>query len=97
MSVFCMSPDYFDLILMDIQIPVMDGKEATRRIRAAGFKCIPIIAVTAETMKGDREKCLGAGMNDYISKPIKQDTIFSMVKKYIKQSRHSRPSRMPEN
>ncbi len=82
-SMYLADPDKFDLIFMDIQMPVMDGKEATRRIRAAGSTTIPIIAMTAETMKGDREKCLEAGMNDYISKPIKRETVYQMVKKYI--------------
>jgi signal transduction histidine kinase/CheY-like chemotaxis protein/streptogramin lyase len=83
-SVYLANPDKFDLIFMDIQMPVMDGKEATRRIRAAGLTTIPIIAITAETMKGDREKCLEAGMNDYISKPIKRNTVYQMVKKYLR-------------
>ena len=83
-SMYLTDPDKFDLIFMDIQMPMMDGKEATRRIRAAGFTTIPIIAMTAETMKGDREKCLEAGMNDYISKPIKRGIVYQMVKKYIR-------------
>ena len=82
-SAFMADPDSFDLILMDVRMPVMDGKEATRRIRAAGYDKIIIIAVTAETMKGDREKCIEAGMNDYISKPVKQETVYRMIKKYI--------------
>ena len=75
-------PDKFHLIFMDIQMPHMDGFDATRRIREKGFKDIPIIAMTAQTMKGDREKCLEAGMDDYIAKPIKRETVFSMVKKW---------------
>jgi CheY-like chemotaxis protein len=80
--IFSEAPDHFDLIFMDIQMPVMDGREATAAIRGKGFRKIPIIAMTAETMQGDRERCLAAGMDDYISKPIKRDLVFRMVKKY---------------
>jgi len=75
-------PHRFDLIFMDVQMPQMDGLEAAKTIREKGFKDIPIIAMTAQSMKGDREKCLEAGMNDYISKPIKREVVFSMVKKW---------------
>ncbi|MGD2086421.1 MAG: response regulator [Candidatus Aminicenantes bacterium] len=75
-------PDQFDIIFMDVQMPEMDGKAATRAIRSQGFAQIPIIAMTAQAMKGDREKCLEAGMNDYISKPIKREAVFAMVKKW---------------
>jgi CheY-like chemotaxis protein len=80
--IFSEAPDHFDLIFMDIQMPVMDGREATAALRGKGFREIPIIAMTAETMQGDRERCLAAGMDDYISKPIKRDLVFRMVKKY---------------
>ena len=75
----------FDLILMDIQMPVMDGVEATRAIRSAidlGAKSnIPIIAMTAYTMAGDREKFLAAGMNDYIAKPVNKDELLAVIER----------------
>jgi signal transduction histidine kinase/ligand-binding sensor domain-containing protein/DNA-binding response OmpR family regulator len=80
---FLSDPEGFDLILMDIQMPVMDGKKAAQMIREKGFTQIPIIAMTAASMKGDREKCLEAGMNDYISKPIKRDALYNMIKKWV--------------
>jgi len=74
-----------DLILMDIHMPEMDGIEATRLIRSeSGSKSrIPIIALTADAMTGDREKCLAAGMDDYITKPFKPDDIRKVLKKYL--------------
>lgn len=76
-------PDRFDLIFMDIQMPEMDGREATREIRKRGFSRVPIIAMTAESLKGDCEKCLNAGMDDYISKPIRKQVVFGMIKKWV--------------
>jgi CheY-like chemotaxis protein/nitrogen-specific signal transduction histidine kinase len=76
------------LVLMDCQMPVMDGYEATINIRSG--ECgeshlnIPIIAMTAHAMTGDREKCLEIGMNDYFTKPIEQDKILTILKKWIK-------------
>ncbi|MBN2420163.1 MAG: response regulator [Deltaproteobacteria bacterium] len=78
--------DEFDIVLMDIQMPEMDGVEATRKIRESNSasinKDIPIIAMTAHAMKGDREKFIEAGMNDYISKPIIIEEFLSVIEKY---------------
>ncbi len=71
----------FDLVLMDIQMPVMDGLAATRQIRVLPYPLcdVPIIAVTANAMNGDREKYLAEGMNEYVAKPIDQTTLLSVV------------------
>ena len=82
-EIFRKNPDKFDTILMDVQMPEMDGYEATRQIRKLGFTDIPIIAMTANAMKGDRERCLEAGMSDYFTKPIKRDIVFSILDKWL--------------
>jgi two-component system, sensor histidine kinase and response regulator len=71
----------YDLILMDVQMPEMDGIEATKRIRAmaGAARDIPIIAMTANAMKGDRERLLAVGMNDYVSKPIDKGQLFLAI------------------
>lgn len=86
-------PDSFDLIFMDIQMPEMDGMEATREIRKWESKInseqprhIPVAAITANAMKGDMEKCLEAGMDDYTTKPIKRDVVFKMLEKWVFES-----------
>jgi signal transduction histidine kinase/DNA-binding response OmpR family regulator len=82
---FASAPGDFDLILMDVQMPKMDGLEATREIRNRGFNDIPIVAMTANAMKGDREICIDAGMNDYITKPIKREIVFQIIEKWVNQ------------
>jgi len=83
--------EHFDLILMDVQMPEMDGFEATAEIREKELELatrnsqpvtrIPIVAMTAHAMKGYRDKCLKAGMDDYISKPVKPEELFEVIKK----------------
>src|SRR6202161_1268173 len=78
--------EQFDAILMDVQMPEMDGFEATAAIRRkearAGVEYTPIIAMTAPAMNGDRERCIEAGMDDYISKPINSKALFEMLNVY---------------
>ncbi|WP_139302521.1 response regulator, partial [Thalassotalea sp. PP2-459] len=77
----------FDLVFMDCQMPVMDGYEATQKVRSSELKLrkrkIPIIAMTANSMAGDREKCLAAGMDDFISKPINPNTVQEVLKQWL--------------
>lgn len=80
---FVASPQDFDLIFMDIQMPELDGIGATKAIREKGFDKIPIVALTANAMKGDRAACIAAGMNDYISKPIRKAQVLDVISNLI--------------
>jgi two-component system sensor histidine kinase/response regulator len=97
LSKYTTDPGGFDIIFMDVQMPEMDGIEATREIRAwehnrlgttgpatiGRHGHIPIVAMTANAMKGDREKCIEAGMDDYITKPIRRDIVFAVLNRWV--------------
>ena len=103
-AMFTAEPEKYDIIFMDVQMPGLNGLDATKQIRdwecemrnetnvelkseirnpKSKIERVPIIAITAEAMKGDREKCLAAGMNDYVPKPIKREVVFEMLKKWV--------------
>jgi two-component system sensor histidine kinase/response regulator len=79
----------YDLVFMDCQMPEMDGFEATAVLRARevlGERHIPVIAMTANAMHGDRERCLAAGMDDYVSKPTTSGELKAMLRKWVQPS-----------
>jgi CheY-like chemotaxis protein len=96
-ALIAMQSKSYDLVLMDVKMPLMDGFEATKRIRncelgitnkaqkddSSSSFVIPIIAMTAGAMQGDRELCLEAGMNDYITKPVSPQTLAEMLDKWL--------------
>jgi CheY-like chemotaxis protein len=84
-SIDCLRRQNYDIVLMDVQMPVMDGLEASRRIRQSDdISNIYIVAMTANAMSGDREKCMEAGMNDYITKPIRIEQLQAALEKFSK-------------
>ncbi len=84
----------YDLILMDCQMPTMDGFEASRQIRLLASKQPVIVAVTANALLGERERCLEAGMDDYLSKPFQAEQLVSVVKRWASSGRDG--SSLPE-
>ena len=84
-AVSAMKDVVFDLILMDCQMPLMDGYEASKKIREMEVEGvhIPIIALTANAIAGDRDNCINAGMDDYMSKPLTLAKLSDMLQKYI--------------
>jgi CheY-like chemotaxis protein/HPt (histidine-containing phosphotransfer) domain-containing protein len=89
----------FDVVLMDLQMPVMDGLAATSAVREreqAGGRRTPIIALTANALKGDRERCLEAGMDDYLTKPIRKEALEEALKKWMAPTAAATPDRASE-
>jgi CheY-like chemotaxis protein len=83
----------FDIVLMDCQMPVMDGLETVRQLRAREARTgehVPVIAMTANAMEGDRERCLEAGMDDYVAKPILGKELYAKVAHWLAASKHRR-------
>jgi len=89
----------YDLILMDVQMPEMDGMEATRQIRSGQFRApnedIPIIAMTAHAMQGDKDKCLQAGMNDFVAKPVSPSSLAEALHRWLPQQESQTKSQEP--
>jgi len=94
------APDRFDVVLMDVQMPEMDGFEATaaiRQLESTAGRHVPIVGVTAHAMKGDRERCLAAGMDGYLSKPIRPETLFEAMDAVVKGRPQAEPPPDPDS
>jgi CheY-like chemotaxis protein len=101
-AVLMVEEQEFGLVLMDVQMPEMDGFEATCIIRekeAAAHKHIPIIAMTAHAMKGDRKRCLAVGMDGYIAKPIRSSELLAEIERFIRRPEPTleKPAARPED
>jgi CheY-like chemotaxis protein len=88
LELYSAAPEKYGMIFMDVQMPKMDGYEATRRIRAleaaSSLRAIPIIAMTANVFKEDVEKCLAAGMNSHVGKPLDMEEVLDKLRRYLK-------------
>ena len=73
----------YDLVFMDVQMPIMDGLEAAMAIRKAGFRELPIVAMTANAFQSDKDQCLEAGMDEFLSKPIRRKEVLEQIQKYV--------------
>jgi CheY-like chemotaxis protein len=94
LRLFSENPDVYDLIFMDVHMPEMDGFEATRRIRALDIpraKEIPIVAMTANVFREDIDKCLAAGMNDHVGKPLDMAVVMEKLEKYLPKKQPDGP------
>ncbi|MEZ5039776.1 MAG: response regulator [Saprospiraceae bacterium] len=89
-----LSHHVYDLILMDIQMPVMDGYTTSQYIRQQLHLKVPIIATTAHAFAGEREKCISYGMNDYISKPIKEEELIALISRYVRRKKQNKSMHM---
>jgi CheY-like chemotaxis protein/HPt (histidine-containing phosphotransfer) domain-containing protein len=96
-AVAAVERENYDLVLMDCQMPGMDGFEATRQIRRSGRPHVPIVAVTAHAMVGDRERCIRQGMDDYLSKPVSLDPLADVLATWLPgfTSRNALPTADP--
>lgn len=84
--------DRYDIILMDMKMPVLNGLEATKRLRDAGLTDVPIVALTANVGDADRDECLEAGMNDFLPKPFSPQDLLSLIDRWVTTAREIRPS-----